>query len=312
MSSFNERSKAEINQEVAIHTDSINSLKKGFPIKLASYKKAVEDLKKSYDKFNNAMRRFEINQNEKNEILLAGAEKSLVRCILASDEYAKGVNSALDEIDGHYSEIINLLVEVDAKAATKYAASRRNFMERAAMDMDEAHQLIANMPIPTVDAETGSIVSFSDPKPNPKSNKDKSWEAHELNSELNMAKMYVKECMGHYKSIVRDFERTAIEFAKAKKKYGGSTSAKSKVFFDEAKDKYLVAVESHNKSANRINDAISKVLDCYEKLKAALANVNRRSLIKVAAEQDEYYEKLMNEIKKLRAPIVNLGIKNAE
>ena len=311
MSSFNEKSKAEINQEVAVHADSINGLKKGFAPKLASYKKAVEELKRAYDKFCHAEKKFERNPNEKNEILLAGAEKGLVRCILASDECAKDVNGALDEIDGLYSTVINLLVEFDAKAATKYAASRRSFMERAAMDMDEAHQLIANMPVPTVDAESGKIVSFSDPQPKPKS-KDKSWEAHELNAQLNMAKGEVKVCMSDYRIIVRCLESAAIELAKAKKKYGGTNSAKNRVFLDEAKDRYLAAVASHNKAANKINDAIADVLDCYEKLKAALANVNRRSLIKVAAEQDEYYEKLMNEIKKLRAPIVNLGIKNAE
>ena len=49
---------------------------------------------------------------------------------------------------------------------------------------------------------------------------------------------------------------------------------------------------------------------CYENLKSALANGNRRALIKVASEQDEYHERFMSEVGKLREPLTRVGIKN--
>lgn len=309
MSSCNERSRADINKEVALHTSEVKGLKKDFATKLSAYQKSVEGLKKSYDKYSRAAKKYDKNASEKNEILFVGSEKVLVKSILATDECAKAVNGILDNIDAKYSSIIALLVEVDAKAATKAAAGRRSFMEKAAMDMDEAHQIIDDMPTPVVDATERRIISLTD-KSNVKSPIDNSWDAHGYNTALNAAKNVLKCLMPVYKKAVQSLERAAIELSKAKKKYGNTTSAKGKVLLDEAKNKYLAAVSAHNDAATGVNKAADDVFACYENLKSALANGNRRALIKVASEQDEYHERFMSEVGKLREPLTRVGIKN--
>ena len=311
MSSFNEKNRASINKEVALHIGEVKGLKKDFAVKLTSYRKSVEELKRSYDKYSRAAKKYDKNVNEKNEILFVGAEKVLVKSIIATDDCAKAVNDVLDNIDAKYTSVIDLLVEVDAKAATKAAAGRRSFMEKAAMEMDEAHQIIADMPAPTVDATAKKILSFTD-KPEEKSPIDKSWDAHGYNTKLNAAKNALKCLMPVYKKAVQSLERAALDLAKAKKKYGNTTSAKGRVLLDEAKGKYLAAVSAHNEAATDLNVAADDVFACYESLKTALANGNRRTLIKVASEQDEYHERFMREIGNIRKPLADIGIKNVK
>ena len=308
MSSFNEMSKTDINQKVTLHDSEIKLLKKEFPASLASYKKSVEALKKAYDKYNRAAKKYERHHSEKNEILFAGADRSLVRSVISTDEYAKKVNGILDNIDNQYSQIIDLIIETSPTLATKYAASRRSFMEKAAMDMDEAYQIIADYPMPSVDKDSGKIISFTDPSHKADGKNDKSWAAHELNAELNRCKESLRAAMAFYKRAIKDLERAALDFTKAKKKYSKSNTAKSAVILDGYRNKYLEAVSVHNGAAESINREANFVFECYDNLKSALT-ANRRALIKVASEQDAYYEKLTSEIKKLRAPIVALGIK---
>ena len=284
-------------------------LKGEFTTSVAFYKKALESLKKSIAVFKRAMKKYNRNSSEKYEVLLSGSEKKLVRDVASAEECAKKINKILESAESNYNRISELLIEADTRAAAAAAVKKKRFLEKAVMAIDEAEQIIGGTPVPTVDQKELKVISLEGAEVEATAEVAEDWAPHSVNHSLQQLKMDLKCILTVYKKSVRNLCRKASRLAKAVKKYGKSASAKGAAVITRAKDAYLEAVKNHNEVATAINDMLDSAYACYDALKSALAENNKRSIVRVAAEQDKYVKKLNAKIKKLRSPIVKMGIK---
>ena len=309
MDSIKKQEIADVKKDAAFHRREIKMLKGEFNTSLTFYKKALESLKKSIAIFKRAMKKYNRNSSEKYEVLLSGSEKKLVRDVASAEECARKINKILESAESNYNRITELLIEADTGAAATAVVKKKRFLEKAVMAIDEVEQIIGSTPVPTVDQKELKVISLEGAEVEATAEVAAEWAPHSVNHSLQQLKMDLKCILTVYKKSVRNLCRKASRLAKAVKKYGKSSSAKGTAVVTRAKDAYLEAVKNHNEVATEINGMLDSAYACYDALKSALAENNKRSIVRVAAEQDKYVKKLNARIKKLRSPIVKMGIK---
>lgn len=303
MSNLNKENKAEIKRMAAGYYKRIRGWKKELSSALSAYKKAAIPVKGAVEKYERAMKKYNMRPVEKNRLICHCAKEKLVDAALKHNDAAKIVNSLVERIDAKYDKIADLSLKLDGRESVKAVNRKMSFLRKTTSEINEAEQIVAGINLPGIDEQTREIISWKRSKEELAPKYDKSWDAHDIQDAINEEKVELGFRARSCEALARKFSKSAEAYNKAKSLYDARSNSRRELALSMAKDDYLKAEKEYNEAATGMNRCIDSVFDGYDCLKTTLSAKRKRAALRIATEEDRYKESLKAKLEKINKPI---------
>lgn len=303
MSNLNKENKAEIKRMAAGYYKRIRGWKKELSSALSAYKKAAIPVKGAVEKYERAMKKYNMRPVEKNRLICHCAKEKLVDAALKHNDAAKIVNSLVERIDAKYDKIADLSLKLDGRESVKAINRKMSFLRKTTSEINEAEQIVAGINLPGIDEQTREIISWKRSKEELAPKYDKSWDAHDIQDAINEEKVELGFHARSCEALARKLSKSAEAYNKAKSLYDARSNSRRELALSMAKDDYLKAEKEYNEAATCMNRCIDSVFDGYDCLKTTLSAKRKRAALRIATEEDRYKESLKAKLEKINKPI---------
>lgn len=303
MSNLNKENKAEIKRMAAGYYKRIRGWKKELSSALSAYKKAAIPVKGAVEKYERAMKKYNMRPVEKNRLICHCAKEKLVDAALKHNDAAKIVNSLVERIDAKYDKIADLSLKLDGRESVKAVNRKMSFLRKTTSEINEAEQIVAGINLPGIDEQTREIISWKRSKEELAPRYDKSWDAHDIQDAINEEKVELGFRARSCEALARKLSKSAEAYNKAKSLYDARSNSRRELALSMAKDDYLKAEKEYNEAATDMNRCIDSVFDGYDCLKTTLSAKRKRAALRIATEEDRYKESLKAKLEKINKPI---------